>query len=327
MRSKRKGCIGGLLAHVVGVLGMWGAATAWADCTGMTRQSVYSFPPNLKISELLGSGSIPFESGWADMGTSQVTCTGTTPITVRVGYSSAMTSSGVGPYVFQTGIEGLGVRVVWSDDPNKQPTGILTGTRPIAWPNTISSVQPGTLNPPQLFRIQLIKLKSGPLPGGSIALPPVEIFYGSHLSNRLLFNNLTINQVRGSCRVVSPLVTLSPVGMERFHGVGPLDVLAKSFNLELNCDGGLNVSYMVTGDTVGPNVLANSAKGGAQGVGVQLVQAGNGVVLPIGQRLGVGQTRESGAIKVPLLARYYQTTTQVSPGGVTAIGEVTLFYD
>ncbi|WP_044399547.1 fimbrial protein [Pseudomonas sp. FeS53a] len=316
-----------LLAHVVGVLGMWGAATAWADCTGTLRQSVYSFPPDLKISASLGSGSIPFDSGWMDMGASHVTCSGTTPITIRFGYSGAMSSINAGPYVYQAGIEGLGVRVAWSYDPSLQPAGILNGTRPITWPSEASSVQPGTLSPPQLFRIQLVKLKSGPLPGGSVVLPPVEIRYGSHLSNRLLFNTLAVNQVRGSCRVVSPLVSLPPVGTDRFHGVGPLDVLARSFNLELNCDGGLSVSYVVTGETSVPNVLVNRAQGGAQGVGVQLVQAGSGVVLPIGQRLVAGKTEESGAIKVPLIARYYQTAAQVSPGGVTAIGEVTLFYD
>lgn len=261
------------------------------------------------------------------MGASQATCSGTKPISIRFGYNSAMTSSLTGPYVYQTAIEGLGVRVAWSDDPSKQPTSILTGTRPITWPSTTLSVQPGTLSPPQLFRIQLIKLKSGPLPGGSIVLPPVEIFYGSHLSNRLLFNNLTVNQMRGSCRVISPLVSLPPVGTERFHGVGPLEVLARSFNLELNCDGGLSVSYVVTGETSVPNVLVNRAQGGAQGVGVQLVQARSGAVLPIGQRLGAGKTEESGAIRVPLIARYYQTAAQVSPGAVSAIGEVTLFYD
>lgn len=328
MRSKRKGCIGGLLAHVVGALGMLGAATAWADCTGMTRQSVYSFPPSLTVSSTAGNGSLILDTGWLDMGVSQVNCTGPTPISVRFGYSGAMTPNNLGPWIYETGMEGVAIRIVWSKDSSHRPPGIATGTNGIVWPTSSFNVEQGNFSPAQLFRIQMFKLKSGPLTGGTITLPSVEIRYGTHLSNRLLFNALTVNQVRGSCRVVSPLVTLLPIGQEHFRGVGPIDAFSRSFNLELNCDAGLNVSYMVTGDTVAPNVLANNAKGGARGVGVQLVQAGGaGPVLPISQRLGAGKTVESGAIRVPLMARYYQTAAQVSAGEVSAIGEVTLFYD
>lgn len=316
-----------LMVGVSAVLGMWGSAMAWADCTGTTKQSVYHFPANLKVAGNASESGFLLDTGWLDMGDSQVTCTGVVPITVSYGYSGAMATNPNGPGIYETGINGILIRVVWSDDPEKRPASIA-GARQVQWPKTTFTTQPGAFNSPQLFRIQVIKYSGGKPVGGTVVIPPVEVYYGGHLSNRLLFSALTVNQVRGSCRVDSPLVQLMPAQAEWFAGIGALSQAQRRFNVTMSCEKGLSVSYLLSGETVAPNVLVNQLDNGAHGVGIQLSRDGVGTpVVPIGQRLSLGLTGEGGLMSIPLVARYYQTGARITPGPISAIAQITLFYD
>ena len=102
-------------------------------------------------------------------------------------------------------------------------------------------------------------------------------------------------------------------------------------NLGLNCDPGANINVELAG-TQNPDapadasVLALTGQGGpetAGGVGVQIVY--NDVPLQLNNRI-VLKKSAGGQETFPLVARYYQTKSQVKPGSANATATLNITY-
>ena len=103
-----------------------------------------------------------------------------------------------------------------------------------------------------------------------------------------------------------------------------------SQNLGLSCNPGANINISLSGqqnpDVANTSVLALSGQGGpgvAQGVGVQILYGGT----PLNLNNTVFLKQSGGGLEsFPIVARYYQTKTAVSPGTANATATLNITY-
>ncbi|MDR0184015.1 fimbrial protein [Lysobacter arvi] len=316
------------LALGAGLAWMAHADVAMAACsTSRSTNSYLNLPSSLSAKRDVTVGTVLYDSGWVSDGTrADVFCSGS--YTWNMGYASTMTLVPGMSDVYQTGVPGLGIKILYE---NTSPPGSGMVMR---WPRFTQNLSGNARFVPWgLFRVQYIV--TGPLGSGQMNTPSptATVLYGGALANRVTFNRTSVNIVSVGCSVTNKdiAVNLPPVAASDFATVGSTPA-TKDFTIDLTCDTNVAVSYQIDGTAaagIAPTngVLATTAGAGqATGVGVQVRR--NGTPVPLGTKLSYATTTGGSAqsVSIPLSAAYYATAMPVRGGDVNAVATFTMFY-
>ncbi|WP_301151257.1 fimbrial protein [Metapseudomonas otitidis] len=305
------------------------SSLAWgASCTGSGRKTSFPLPTTLSLQRDAPIGSVLYDThGWVSNGEASATCSGPGTIWMDHGYRETMQPTSL-PYVYESGVPGIGIKVAWSNNANRPPA-TMSGGIYMGSPLTETQISATTYKPAQQWWIQLIKI--GPITSGTFKVAPIRVFYHNLMTNELTFPASDLVFRKQGCRLQNSniTVTLPTANLHHFSGIGS-SAREHTFTIPLNCDPDIHVSYRVDGLQITDSVLKNSEGAGmAKGVGVQLLKgAGGGTPLVLGAKAYHLYTGEMAGLSViPLIARYYQVDTAVTPGQVITTATLTMFYE
>jgi len=310
--------------------------TALAACSaGTPLVTTVVLPASLSIKRDAATGSILYDSGWTGGSTRGSTYCGGGEAWVY-GYVSPMTATSIA-HVYQTGVPGVGIKAVWSNNPNYLPADINTvnpsqGTMWMEWPRTnggsLSAVQ---YIPGAQYRIQFIK--TGTVSSGTMSFsnPTVNSMYGSSQMTSTSFTNTSIQVLVTGCTITQTNITvpLKKIRTSDLSAVGSTAAPA-AFNIPMTCDPGVSVAYQLDGTadvSKATGVLANQTGSGmATGVGVQVLQGSNPVTLGTPSATFIITTSNAQQVNIPMTAQYYKNNSKVTPGDVNTIATFTMSY-
>lgn len=225
-------------------------------------------------------------------------------------------------HVYQTGVPGIGMRIYWYNE----------GGVYMEWPRFERRLNPTTYTPPHKFKLELVK--TGPISSGKFLDHKIRIYYHNQLSNEILFNNVSYNAQRSGCSVLRPVQTviMPSVPLSKF-ATDELVFGPKSFAIDLKCDKGVKVAYVIDGVIYNGHVLLNSQdEGMAKGVGLILVQgdASSQVIQKLGTRTEFKTTQttvDDEMLSIPLTVFYVNFGPKVTAGYVRSNAMVTFMYE
>lgn len=252
-------------------------------------------------------------------------CTWPVQLKFTMLYQGGVLSS-YGQHVYKTNVEGIGV--VFNSG----------GTSTTFFDNPANVIQFTGTNDALVWyggTVQYIKtgpVKSGVLAAGDLAMLSLWGYDGKYYD--LVYykiNSAVITSV--ACAITTPSLTF-PMGTiptgEFGSKIGYTSTEKNTQNLGLNCDAGANINVELNGtqnpDVTNQTVLALNGQGTSgvsSGLGVQLLY--NGAPLQINTRM-VLKKSSGGQDLLPIVARYYQTKTVVTPGDASTSATLTLTY-
>lgn len=257
--------------------------------------------------------------------TSQVNCTtGTWPYVF--GELKFNTLSAFGNAVYDTNIEGIGIRIY-----SYALGGV--GRGPIPFSASFTNPPTGAVWHQGGKAVQLVKTSANSVGAGAISTGTLSRGY-MNISPRLYFYTVSLTGgtiVRAACTVTNTSISV-PLGQKmtaEFTGVGST-TRNEPFNIPLNCNANTRVKVTLDGtahSSGAAGVLALSPSSGgtvATGVGVQVLYNNNPV--SFGTLINIG-TAGSGAYNIPLVGRYYQTNARVTGGQANATATFTMTYN
>jgi len=225
-------------------------------------------------------------------------------------------------HVYETGVPGIGMRIYWYNE----------GGVYMEWPRFERRLNPNTYSPAHKFKLELVK--TGAIRSGKFLDHKIRIYYHNQLSNEIVFNNVSYNAQRSGCTVARPVQTIimPSVPLSKFTKdelvFGPT-----SFAIDLKCDKGVKVAYVIDGVIYNGHVLLNSQdEGMAKGVGLVLVQgdASSQVIQQLGTRTEFKTTQttvDDEVLSIPLTVFYVNFGPKVTAGYVRSNAMVTFMYE
>lgn len=223
--------------------------------------------------------------------------------------------------VYETNIEGVGVSI-------SQPSFNRF------WTNPATTTSRSVINIVFSVNTEVAFYKTGNITSGNIGAGLAVQSYGDDRvpAFEIYFATGSITQVACSIKTPSLVFPIGDVPTSAFgSSVGTIPTNAnKTQNLGLDCDPEANVNVTLTG-TQNPDVSTQSVlaltgqgdEGVAKGVGVQLLYGGT--PLELDKRI-VLKKSSGGLESFPIMARYYQTKTSVTPGSANTSATLTLTY-
>lgn len=298
---------------------------------GETR---HVFPAMLSVPRDLPVGGVIYDTqGWVGTGEAYVNCGGLFQHYMGTGFTSTTKVPGMSG-VYTTSLDGIGIKVAWANSLKDLPSS-PNAAEIMQYPRNRRAIGVNHYTPAQRWWIQLIKTKPSP-ESGVLTAAPARIYYDNELTNELIFTPSMVVVNARSCRlggdggVGNINVKLDPAPIRDFTGVGSTST-PKAFRIPLNCDPEVRVSYTISGLHEGDGaVLKNTLGAGmARGIGVQLLKAyGDDGAVVLGRKTAFGDTGAvGGSMPIPLVARYYQTEPEVTPGEINILGYLTLYYE
>lgn len=318
------------------------AVNAFCKLKYTTMFTTATLPATLQVPRDVPNGYVLYDSkGWIKGPPSDVSCGGFLhhgPLYVKYGFMSGSSVPGF-PYVYPTGVPGVGIKVAWSRNTTSVPSNMEGGqfmTSPMTSENLYySGLKPTQYTPASHWWIQLIK--TGTLASGNFAIPNVQVFYGNEITNVLRFSagSLAFNTRGCSLQTKDQTVNLDKSWPKDFQGLGST-TRPKDFKIRLNCDPSVSVTYQIdSANKVDQSTLLNIGTGNTEGkplaggVGVQLLQRhGNGGLLLMGQEIPLRNMVVSAPSnpEISLAAQYKQVGATITPGFVGSLATITLFY-
>lgn len=305
------------------------SSLAWgASCTGSGRKTQFPLPTTLSLQRDAPIGSVLYDThGWIGSGEASADCSGPGTIWQDHGYVGDMPPTSM-PFVYESGVPGIGIKVAWSNNANRPPSSMSGGIY-MGRPRGQTQIPANVYVPAQRWWVQLIKI--GPIESGTFNIQPARVYYHNLMTNELTFPASQLVFNKEGCRVLNPAmtVTLPTANLHHFGGVGS-SAREHPFTIPLQCDPDIHISYRMDGLQHMDSVLKNSeGPGMAKGVGVQLLKgAGGGTPLVLGAKAYHLYTGDvAGLSVIPLIARYYQVDTAVTPGAVITNATLTMFYE
>lgn len=301
----------------------WGAS-----CTGSGKKNQLPLPTTLSVQRDAPVGTVLYDTGrWMGGGSASASCSGPGTIWMDHGYRSPINRTAL-QHVYETGVPGVGIKVAWANNASRPPSSMAGGAF-MGYPTTEMQIPADTYVPGQLWWFQLIK--TGPIESGTVQIPPIQVYYHNLLTNELTFPATRLEVNKRGCRLLNPAVTvhLPTANHHHFKGVGS-SAWERAFDIHLECDPDVSISYRVDGTQAADSVLKNSeGPGMATGVGVQLLKgAGGGTPLVLGAKAYHQTSGPSGGPSpIPLIARYHQHEPDITPGTVVTTATLTLFYE
>ena len=233
-------------------------------------------------------------------------------------------------HVYKTNIPGIGVRG-WSGNDARY----LVTDRNVLLPKHIGSNNNEGMSgyvPSANYRIQLVV--TGPVEDGTLDLShfTAGLWYDDLLATRLQYSSPAIHVIANACEIQTGNIQV-PLGET---SAALLDQPGKTsapvnFNVDVLCDAGTNVNITYTGTTVSgqPDTLQldnAGAAGSAQGVGVQILQAGNSTPLHFGRQYAMKQSAPAGLLSLPFQARYIRLDGALESGEADATATFEMTY-
>ncbi|MFS2124594.1 fimbrial protein [Pseudomonas sp. Pseusp97] len=241
--------------------------------------------------------------------------------TFNVGYySTPLPVSGYSSGIYNTGVSGVGVKVVRGDNGAAIPFSLSVynkaGANQTLWDS-----------PTPYFKVQFIK--TGPIASGLISsanIPLAKAYLGSGPTIFYLVVSGSVNFVVSGCQVSVPNVPLGTHEVSELSS-NPYTANPSSFSVSLNnCPQTVPIRYQIDQITGYANQAQSvvNVTGGATGVGVQLLKSDGTTPSPMGSQQLIG----SGSLGYTLSfkARYFKTGTTVGAGAANATMGLTLFY-
>lgn len=317
------------MAGALGLLLM--SSLAWgASCSGdPPLRTFHTLPAVITQQRDAPLGTVLYDTnGWVGAGQFvNVTCRGPGTLWMTDGFRGGMVKTDY-EHVYESGVPGIGIKVSWANNARNPPSS-MSGGRYMVDPPRELQISATTYVPAQMWWIQLIKI--GPIQSGTFKINPVRVFYHNMLTNELNFTPSQVVFNQQGCRVQNKALTvpMPTAGVQRFQGIGSTTG-ERLFDIPLECDPNIRISYRLDGLTSGESVLKNSTGAGmAKGVGVQILKgSGGGTPLVLGANayhMDMGAV--GGLSKIPLVARYYQLESNVTPGQVITTATLTMFYE
>lgn len=321
------------------------SSEAYAACTasqGFMTQDISMavgrvvVKPSDPVGKILRKSTFPIASNG-----SSITCDGTGSATIEAILLQNFQLSPLGNSIYNTNIEGIGIRLYREAVDATNFSGFYPYTRTVAG-STTYTLSPG------FFVVEIIK--TAPNTGsGALAPGPYSSYRFTNNRTRPWLTSAvygdTITIASSSCEIqgnINKTVQLPTVNKTNFQGIGST-IGEQAFDLSILCNGGtspagfeetsnisLNFDYTAAANTV--NVIENSAPIAerATGVAVQLVSNYNNVnkVIAKNEKIALGSLTSNQSIQhnIPLAARYYQTGPVVTPGSVRSVATVTIQY-
>ncbi|WP_439682969.1 Fimbrial-type adhesion domain-containing protein [Cupriavidus oxalaticus] len=319
---------------------LWGmclslpAVAACVFTTGNTLgTATLSLPVKVNVPRNAPAGTILYDSNWVTAGPTTVSCAGTGEFQLTRGYATPMQVAPGYTNVYQTTVQGIGVKVAWINWlQGGSINDALLASPPLsetAWSTTMP------YGPMGQFRAQLIV--TGPVATGVITLPSplAQASYGSLIVNQLVIAGST-QIVAPACSVQNPSVAvrLPTVSAASMSSVGST-AGQTAFHLSLNCSGDTAVAMTITDATQPGNAGSNLALGSdstASGVAFQILY--NNTPVRFGadsaasgnpNQFAVGNSGGVGGMQIPLAVRYIRIGT-VTPGVANGYATFTMSY-
>ena len=317
-------------------------ATAALSCTYTPAgPTVYNIPlpTTLTIAPNLAVGQVLWQSSVVSTASLATVCNQKWYAVIGYASNVKMATTAVAN-VFATNVPGIGVQV-------------LGYGRALPTPGTVTNLayyERTGINSYMSLQVKLIK--TGPISPGQLSFPVTQLGggYANEISTSLL-NELpyglanvtgTTNIVLPTCSTSAVSVDMGSVSANEFTGIGHT-ARATHFNVNLNgCPTGWKkVSYQfipVTSALSANGVIALSGSSTATGLGIQITDD-NGTPLTAATgfngwaqlgtlpRTKAYSSAVGGSFVFPLAARYYQTSTLVTPGTADSSIIFTTGYD
>ncbi|BBT14517.1 fimbrial protein [Metapseudomonas otitidis] len=305
----------------------WGAScTAGKDVQPLRTN--HTLPAVITQQRDAPVGTVLYDTnGWIGGGRNlDVSCAGPGTVWMTDGFRGGMVKTAF-EHVYESGVPGIGIKVAWANN-GRNPPSSMSGGRYMVDPPSELQISATTYVPAQLWWIQLIK--TGPIQSGTFKINPARVFYHNLLTNELTFTPSQVVFNKQGCRVQNSdfTVPMPTANLQRFQSIGSTTG-ERAFDITLDCDPDIRISYMLDGIDGAASVLKNSTGPGmAQGVGVQLLKGIGSTPLVLGAKayhMDMGMI--GGLSKIPLVARYYQLGSSVTPGKVITTATLTMFYE
>ncbi len=143
----------------------------------------------------------------------------------------------------------------------------------------------------------------------------------------LILNIGAVHIKQASCEITGSSAIPVPMGevtKEDFHGKNST-LSSQNVNIPLQCSTGTRVNINFDAISSLGNGIIDLAKGGAEGVGIQLKLSNTPV--EFNKTLFVAQATQQGAFNIPLSAAYIQTADTIKPGNANAVANFTVTYE
>lgn len=240
----------------------------------------------------------------------------TIPYTHRFSMELFRVISSYGNNVFNTNIEGVGVRVISPSNRYMPYDGPHIANSYVVISNIsvqLVKTRPGAVGAG--------RLTNGTLASGSI----VNHFYGSYVG---LAGVNTIIPVACSVSTTAIAVPMGDVPRTQFAGPGSVgDVV--SFFIPLNCDANTRVKVALDGNAHSSGIVGllalTASPAAARGVGVRLFY--NNAPVALRTPISVGTVAVGGPFSIPLVARYYQADQAITAGQANSTATFTMTYN
>ena len=238
------------------------------------------------------------------------------PFVYRYSMGIFSVPSSYGNNVYNTNIEGVGVRLANFNNKYLPFDAPFAANTYVYIPNIV---------------VQLIKTKSGPVGAGVLTngrLASGSIVNQFFVLHGSLVGTNTIVPVACSVSNTSIPVPMGNVPRSQFIAPGTVGD-AIPFTIALNCDANTRVKVALNGNAHSsgvPGLLAlNTLPGGATGLGVRLFY--NNAPVNLRAPISVGTVPVSGPYSIALVARYYQVAANVTAGQANSTATFTMTYN
>jgi major type 1 subunit fimbrin (pilin) len=291
-------------------------ATCTFNSGSASRAVNITVPPTLSVPRDTPVGTVLYTSAnTTPSGASNITCAGDSRgVLNQIGSNP---SSGVQLPV------GTNTGLAWEY--------ILAGTARPAYPNDSKAVNGSTNYGSYAVAFALVKTADIPagttVPGGTVGQYEAGGIIPEYI---VLSNPIAVTEV--SCATPNVTVPLGTHKTTELSGVGTTTA-AVSFVISLNsCPQGINtVQYHIDAVTsvvnTSQSVVALNSSSTASGMGVQLLNSTGSAPVALGSTLKLSNYSTSGGnYTIPLMARYYQTASTVSPGTANTSMTFTMIY-
>lgn len=234
--------------------------------------------------------------------------------------------------VYATNIPGIGFRAGWG---NNASSPLSSSNLISPWHMGTSKVNPADGTYPITLNAAIELVVTGPIGNGLLDTSRLvaDWKYDNTVVGQLRFTSTSINVQANTCNLVEKNITvpLRPITTSEFEN-GVSNVVSDSrFQIQLDqCAAGVQVDYKFT--TAGSTGVSNShtlniaaGSGAAEGVGIQILDSNNSIVLFDQDYTAVAKTTENQLVSIPLKARYIKSGT-IKGGDVNAVATFEVSY-
>lgn len=234
--------------------------------------------------------------------------------------------------VYATNIPGIGFRAGWG---NNTSSPLSSGNLISPWHLGSSTVNPGDGTYPITLNAGIELVVTGPIGSGLLDTSKLvaDWKYDDIVIGQLRFTATSINVQANTCNLAEKNITvpLSSMTTSEFNSNFSDIVSDSRFQIQLEqCAANVQVDYKFTtsgstGVSNGHTLNIASGSEAAEGVGIQILDSNNSILLFDKDYTAVAKTTENQSVYIPLKARYIKTGA-IKGGDVNAVATFEVSY-